>query len=68
MDAEGLQVASIITSSVLSGLVSSIGTVKALGVHITYLKESVTRLDAAIERAHKRIDSIEKGEKHYKDN
>lgn len=60
MENEALQIGSVIVSSVLTGIVSTMGTVKALGVHITYLRESITRLDAAIERAHKRIDDLER--------
>ena len=51
---------SIVGVSVLTGLVSTLGTVAALKVHITYLRESVAKLEKAVTRAHKRIDEHEK--------
>lgn len=60
MEAESAQVVSVIASSVLTGIVSTMGTVKALGVHIAYLREAIERQERAIERAHQRIDEIEK--------
>ncbi len=60
MEAEAAQIASVIASSVLTGIVSTMGTVRALGVHITYLREAIDRQERAIERAHKRIDDLER--------
>jgi len=48
----------ILISSGLTGIVSTVGTVKALSVHINYLKKSVDDNCKAIERAHQRIDEI----------
>jgi hypothetical protein len=49
---------SIIIASITGG-VSTLTTVVALKVHISYLKEGLTRVDNAVRRAHERIDSIE---------
>ncbi len=49
-----------VIASVITGAISAVATVKALGVHITYLRESITRHEQAIERAHQRIDHLEK--------
>lgn len=57
---EVTEIVSVIVSSVLTGIVSTMGTVKALGVHIAYLRESLDRHERAIERAHQRIDEIDK--------
>jgi uncharacterized protein (DUF3084 family) len=46
--------------AVVTGGVSAFGTVAALKVHITYLREHVARLDATTARAHVRIDGIER--------
>lgn len=48
----------ILFSSILTGVISSITTVKALNVHINYLRESVEANRKAIARAHERIDSL----------
>ncbi len=46
--------------SVATGVVSTCSTVVALRVHIHWLRESIKRLDAAINRAHERIDDMKK--------
>lgn len=46
--------ASVIATGLLTGAVSAIGTVAAMKVHISYLRESV-------QAAHRRISDIEKG-------
>lgn len=62
MEPEVAQVSTMLASSVLTGIVSTMGTVKALGIHITYLRESIAKLEQAVERAHTRIDELEKRE------
>lgn len=52
------QILMVLISSGLTGVVSSIGTVKALNVHINYLRESVEANRVAIARAHSRIDLL----------
>lgn len=47
-------------AAVVSGLVSSLGTIAALKVHITYLRETLERHEKAIQRAHDRLDEHEK--------
>ncbi|NIB44733.1 hypothetical protein HBA55_34455 [Pseudomaricurvus alkylphenolicus] len=54
------QIISTILVSVATGVVSTTGTVIALKVHITYLREAIARHEAAITRAHARIDTIER--------
>jgi hypothetical protein len=49
-----------IVVAVITGGISSFGTVAALKVHITYLREHVERLDRTTTRAHARIDGLEK--------
>jgi len=44
--------------SAVTGLISTWGTVKALGVHIRYINEKIETLDAAVKRAHERIDDL----------
>lgn len=56
METEAAQIASVIVSSVLTGIVSTIGTVKALNVHISYLREQQAETKKAVERAHERLD------------
>ena len=48
-----------IASAVGAGLVSSLGTVAALKVHISYLKENLDRVDRSVQRAHGRLDMQE---------
>lgn len=48
-----------IIAAVATGLISSLGTVAALKVHITYLKENLERVDRSVQRAHGRIDMME---------
>lgn len=50
----------VILTAVGTGLVSSLGTISALRVHINYLRESLQRHEAAIERAHQRLDKVER--------
>lgn len=60
MESEVSGIAGNIVTAVIAGLVSTLGTVKALGVHITYLNQAIARLEAAIQRAHERIDYLER--------
>lgn len=53
-----LIVVSSALSGVITGIISSITTVKALHVHINYLRESVETNRIAIARAHQRIDNL----------
>lgn len=48
----------IVGTSVFTGLVSTLGTVAALRVHIIYLREHIGRHEKTIERAHSRIDEL----------
>lgn len=48
----------IVGTSVFTGLVSTLGTVAALRVHIMYLREHITRHETTIQRAHTRIDEL----------
>ena len=50
----------VIVTSVLTGGFSAISTVMALKVHIAYIRESLARHEQAIERAHTRLDSVER--------
>ncbi|MFV1873476.1 MAG: hypothetical protein ACMZ64_09170 [Oleiphilus sp.] len=50
----------VIITSILTGGFSAISTVMALKVHIAYIRESLARHEAAIERAHVRLDSVER--------
>tara|TARA_R110001599_G_scaffold287356_2_gene489918 strand:+ start:10617 stop:10814 length:198 start_codon:yes stop_codon:yes gene_type:complete len=50
----------VIITSILTGGFSAISTVMALKVHIDYIRESLTRHEHAIDRAHKRLNSIER--------
>lgn len=47
-----------IGAGVASGLSSTLATVAALRVHITYHREKLSDHDAAIKRAHDRISSL----------
>jgi len=49
----------IIGSSGLTGILSTVGTVKALNIHINYLRKQADENKAAIERAHHRIDKLQ---------
>ena len=44
----------------VTGAISTVATVISLRVHISYLRESITRIEQATTRAHVRIDHIEK--------
>jgi len=44
---------------IMTGAISAFTTVKALGVHITYIRETLNRHEEAITRAHSRIDKQE---------
>ncbi len=54
------QIVIAVIVSIITGGVSAFGTVKALHVHISYLKDITNKLESAIARAHSRIDSIER--------
>lgn len=51
-------VAQIVLTAVLTGAVSTLGTVAALRVHILYIRETLVRHEDAIKRAHERIDVL----------
>ena len=46
--------------AVVTGAVSTFGTVMALKIHIVYLRENINRIDESLNRAHARIDDMEK--------
>jgi hypothetical protein len=48
-------------ASVITGAISAIATVKALNVHIEYIRENVTRVENIATRAHSRIDELIEG-------
>ena len=50
----------IIFTAVATGVISTMGTVVALRVHIFYIRETLNRHEAAITRAHVRIDQHER--------
>lgn len=57
---------SVIIASVGSGIVSSLGTIAALKVHIVYLKEAtdgikerLSKVEQSAQRAHGRVDLME---------
>ncbi|NIB44756.1 hypothetical protein HBA55_34570 [Pseudomaricurvus alkylphenolicus] len=54
------QLVPVIIASAVTGGVSTFATVVALKVHINYLREAIARHEAAITRAHARIDSMER--------
>ncbi|MBR9791218.1 MAG: hypothetical protein GYB58_05650 [Gammaproteobacteria bacterium] len=45
-----------VVAAVGTGIVSTLGTVAALKVHISYITQTMIRLEKSIERAHTRID------------
>ena len=49
----------IIFTAGVTGVISTMGTVVALRVHIFYIRETLNRHEEAIRRAHERIDSHE---------
>lgn len=49
-----------VVTAVVTGAIAAFGTVAALKVHITYLREHIDRLYAASTRAHTRIDGLER--------
>ena len=51
----------IILTAIATGAISAFTTVSALRVHINYLREHLNRHESSINRAHERIDHIEKG-------
>lgn len=55
-----LDITQAVMLSGLSGLVTAVGTVVALRTDITWIKREVVRLEQAVNRAHERIDSVEK--------
>lgn len=50
----------VIITSVLTGGFSAISTVMALKVHIAYIRETLVRHEKALDRAHLRLDVVEK--------
>lgn len=44
----------------ITGGIAVYGTVKALSVHIAYLRDHLTRLEQSVIRAHVRIDNIDR--------
>lgn len=50
----------VIITSILTGGFSAISTVLSLKVHISYIRETLARHEQAIERAHIRLDSVER--------
>lgn len=54
------QLVTIILSAIVTGGFSAIVTVAGVKVHIAYLKENVSRNEKATQRAHERIDQIDK--------
>ena len=50
----------IMITAAITGAISTAGTVVALRVHISYLREAVTDLKQCAQRAHDRIDRIER--------
>lgn len=54
----------IVITAFATGAISTLATVKALGVHISYLKEHIQRHEHTIQRAHERIDNLERGTSH----
>ena len=49
----------IVLTSVVTGVLSTVGTVAALRIHIIYIRENLARNETAINRAHARIDALE---------
>ncbi len=45
-----------IAGSIGTGIVSALGTLKGVGVHLSYVKEQLTDLKNAVVRAHTRLD------------
>jgi len=60
---EAIDVFKIFLTAAITGSISTIATVSALKVHINYLREAIERHEAAIIRAHDRIDNLEKQRK-----
>jgi hypothetical protein len=52
------QILTILITSAFTGLISTLGTVAALNVHISYLREAVEDNRKSIARAHTRIDAM----------
>jgi fluoride ion exporter CrcB/FEX len=48
-------IVTVVISSGLTGAISTFSTVKALHVHISYIRKELERLDASLARAHERI-------------
>ncbi|MEW8346754.1 MAG: hypothetical protein AB2687_00455 [Candidatus Thiodiazotropha taylori] len=48
-----------IGASVTTGGVSTLATIKALGVHISYIKENQKKLEESNNRAHDRITAVD---------
>lgn len=51
----------ILITAFSTGAVSTLATVKALHVHITYINNRLDRQEQTITRAHERIDLVERG-------
>lgn len=61
MDDPGMasQIVMMVITAVITGGLSSIGTIAALRVHITYLGKAVDRHEEVIAHIHQRIDSMD---------
>jgi len=53
------QIVMVILASIITGAISTIGTIAALRVHITYLKEMLKKTDEKGTRAHSRLNTLE---------
>ena len=53
------QIIYALVTAVITGGVSALATVKALRVHIQYLRETIDRHELSLTRAHDRITKIE---------
>lgn len=51
------QLSASILAAAGSGIISALGTMKGLGVHLSYIKEQLADLKKAVERAHTRLDA-----------
>lgn len=54
-----IDIAAAVGSSVVTGGVSALATIKALKVHITYIRERLAEHGEAIKRAHERITELD---------
>lgn len=56
----------VLITAVGTGASSAAVTIAALRIHIQYLRETVARQETTINRAHERIDGVEKEIAHMK--